>query len=92
MPVELHGSSTRLKTYRIEVAGKIDSSWSETLGGVEITSHKEKDEMLVTILTSGKIDQAALRGLLIRLWDLNLSLHSIQPVEPELRKTRKLRG
>ena len=92
MPNELHGSSTRLKTYRIELAGKIDSSWSETLGGVELTSRIEKNGMQVTIVTSGMIDQAALRGLLIRLWDLNLSLRSIRPVEPEKRKTRKSRG
>jgi len=59
---------------------------------VEIISHQEKNGVLVTILTSGMIDQAALRGLLIRLWDLNLSLRSIQSLEIEKRKTRKLRG
>jgi len=90
MPVELHSSHTRLITYRIEVDGKVDASWSESLGGVEITSREEKIGGLVTILTSGMIDQAALRGLLIRLWDLNLSLRSIQPLEPEKRETRKL--
>lgn len=92
MSNELHSSHTRLKTYRIEVDGKMDASWSETLGGVEITSRQEINGVLVTILTSGMIDQAALRGLLIRLWDLNLSLRSIQPVEPEKKITRKLRG
>jgi hypothetical protein len=92
MPVELHSSPTRLKAYRIEVDGIMDSSWSESLGGVGITTRQKENGVLVTILTSERIDQAALRGLLIRLWDLNLSLRSIQSLEIEQRETRKLRG
>jgi len=34
--------------------------------------------MQVTILSGEVVDQAALRGLLNRLWDLNLVLRSVQ--------------
>ena len=45
MPKELHSSSTRLKTYRIELAGKIDSSWSEIAWrrGINLAYRKKRD-------------------------------------------------
>ena len=56
--------------YQVVVAGKIDASWSEWFGGVRIDWQEEADGRCVTIL--GIIaDQAALRGLLNRMWDLD---------------------
>lgn len=86
MPLKLHNPHTHLQTYRIELDGKIDPSWSQSLGGVDITSRTDNNGVSVTFLTSGMIDQAALRGLLIRLWDLNLSLRSLQPLETKKSK------
>ena len=68
--------------YQITVEGKIDASWSDWLGGTQLVSQKEADGMQITTLSGTMIDQAALRGLLIQLWDLNLILRSVQQVDP----------
>jgi hypothetical protein len=68
--------------YRITVEGKIDPSWSEWLAGMELVTRKETDGISVTTLSGILIDQAALRGLLNRLWDLNLILRSIDQIHP----------
>lgn len=68
--------------YQITVEGKIDPSWADWLGGMQIGSRKEADDMTVTTLSGNIIDQTALRGIMNKLWDLNLALRSIQQVNP----------
>ncbi len=76
-------TSPRLaKSYQIIVEGKIDPSWSEWLGGMQATSQRSADGLLVTILTGSVRDQSALRGLLNRLWDLNLVLRLVKRIDP----------
>ena len=70
------------RTYLITVEGKIDASWSDWLGGMLLVSRKEADDMIVTTLSGVLTDQAALRGLLNRLWDLNLVVRGVQQVDP----------
>jgi hypothetical protein len=70
--------------YRITVEGKIDATWSEWLGGMRLVSQKEADCALITTLCGVLIDQAALRSLLNRIWDLNLVLRSVQEVDPAI--------
>ncbi len=74
--------SHQKKYYRIIVEGRIDPSWSEWLDDFQIDSKKEGGSMYLTIISGFVTDQAALRGLLNRLWDLNLVLRSIQQVGP----------
>jgi hypothetical protein len=69
--------------YQILVEGKIPASWSDWFGGLQVHSRKEAEDMQLTTLSGLVADQAALRGILIRLWDLNLTLRSIQQVDPE---------
>lgn len=77
------GSLFRMKRhYQITVEGKIDPSWSEWLDDLELVSRKEPNGMYLTTLSGVVTDQAALRGLMNRLWDLNLVLYSIQPADP----------
>jgi hypothetical protein len=64
--------------YQIKVQGKLDDCWSEWFSGLTITVEGESPP--VTTLT-GDIDQAALRGILTKIWDLNLALVSVNPVE-----------
>ena len=68
--------------YRITIEGKIDPSWSDWMYGMEIYTRKEPDGIYVTTLCGTSIDQAGLRGLLNRLWDLNLVLRSIDEDDP----------
>jgi len=67
-------------TYQIKVPGHLDESWSEWAGGMTITVESEGDGPPVTILT-GTVDQAALQGLLRRLYSLGLPLISVICVE-----------
>ena len=72
--------------YQVTVEGKIDPSWSDWLGRMQLDSHTPTDGRQVTTLSGVLIDQAALRGLLNRLWDLNLVLRSVQYVDPTKKK------
>lgn len=67
-------------TYQIKVPGHLDESWSEWSGKMTITVESEDDSPPVTILT-GTVDQAALQGLLRRLYSLGLPLISVHCVE-----------
>jgi hypothetical protein len=68
--------------YRITVEGKIDATWSEWLGGMRIVLQKEVNCVQMTTLSGVLIDQAALRSLLNRIWDLNLVLCSVLVIDP----------
>ena len=82
MSIEMSQPSSMSRTYQITVEGKIDPSWSDWFAGMQLVSRKEADDMLVTTLSGILTDQAALRGLLNRLWDLNLVVRAVQQVEP----------
>ena len=63
--------------YQIKVQGKLDESWSSWFNSMAITFEGD-----TTTLTGAVIDQAALRGILSKLWDLNLALISVNQIEP----------
>jgi hypothetical protein len=67
-------------TYEIKVPGHLDESWSDWAGGMTIMVESEGDSPPVTTLT-GVLDQAALQGLLRRLYGLGLPLISVICVE-----------
>jgi hypothetical protein len=69
-------------TYQIKVPGHLDESWSEWAGGMTITLEGGDDDPPVTTLTGVVADQAALQGLLRRLYSLGLPLISVSWVEP----------
>jgi hypothetical protein len=70
----------RPATYQIKVPGELDESWSDWAGGMTITVEREGDGPPITTLT-GTVDQAALQGLLRRLYSLGLPLISVSLVE-----------
>ena len=66
-----------LVTYRITIKGRLDAHWAEWFSDYV-------DDIMVpelgparTVLTVRVPDQAALRGILNRIWDLNLILLSV---------------
>ena len=73
-------SLDRPVTYQIKVPGELGESWSDWAGGMTITVESEGDGPPVTTLT-GTVDQAALQGLLRRLYSLGLPLISVNCVE-----------
>ena len=70
----------RPETYEIKVPGELNESWSDWVEGMTITVESEGDGPPVTTLT-GTFDQAALQGLLRRLYSLGLPLISVHYVE-----------
>ena len=63
--------------YRIKLKGILDPKWSDWFGQMAISIEGGE-----TILTGPVADQAALHGLLIRIRDLNLTLLSVERIEP----------
>lgn len=63
--------------YRIVVYGALHESWSEWLGKVDYERNEQGVDSCHTVLLSEVPDQAALRGLLNQIWDLNLILISL---------------
>lgn len=81
-------SDQEAHAYQIRIQGRLDPRWSGWFNGLAIKL--ESEEPLITSLTGSIVDQASLRGILTRLWNLNLSLisvvrledSSLQPVNP----------
>ena len=70
-------SLDRPAPYEIKVPGQLDQSWADWIGGLTIRVESEGEGPPITIL-SGEIDQAALQGLLRRLYSLGLPLISVR--------------
>lgn len=66
--------------YQIKVPGIPDESWSEWAYSMTISVEDEESGSPITSLT-GIIDQAALQGLLRRLYSLGLPLISVRVAE-----------
>ncbi len=66
----------RPATYQIQVPGLLGESWSDWVDGMTITVESEGDDPPITTMT-GALDQAALQGLLRRLYSLGLPLISV---------------
>ena len=66
----------RPATYQIIVLGHLDESWSDWAGGLTITVGSDEDGLPFSTLT-GKLDQAALLGMLRRLYSMGLPLISV---------------
>lgn len=74
------GTKTR-HIWEIKIEGVLDPQWAEWFNGMTITSKATEDGLLVTTLTGPTADQAALRGILCKLLDLNLTLISTRRIE-----------
>ena len=78
-------------TYRIKVSGYLDSSWSDRLGGMTITTKSQAEGPLVTTLYGELPDEAALAGVLSALYDLGYSLRSVKKVKPKAKEKQSVR-
>jgi hypothetical protein len=71
--------------YRIRVKGQLDPSWSEWLGGFTIQSQRDDN----TLLVGAVVDQAALQGILNKLFGMNLRLLSLKLVRGKKASSNK---
>lgn len=67
--------------YQIRVQGWVGERWADWFDGMTVTYEGTASDSPVTILAGPVADQAALRGLLTKVWDLNLTLVSVAQVE-----------
>jgi hypothetical protein len=63
-------------TYQIKVPGQLDESWSDWAEGMAVIVESDSEDQRVTTLI-GAFDQAALQGLLRRLYSMGLPLFSV---------------
>ena len=82
-----HSEPHRPIRYRIQVLGRLDEDWSNWLDEMTITYDSG-----VTTLTGPVADQAALRGILTRTWDLNLTLISAHRIGADDREKEEAEG
>lgn len=73
----VYSSHTRSDYFEIRIKGQLDDSWSDWLEGLEVKL-EDNGEMIL----AGHIkDQAALLGVLNKLYGLNLSLLSVMKTD-----------
>ncbi len=65
--------------YEIRVKGHLDQRWSTWFDGMTIT-HVENGE---TIISGSLSDQAALHSMLVKVYNLNLTLISVSRIETD---------
>ena len=74
---EEHNADER-RVYQIKLQGRLDDRWSDWFNGLMVVVEGENSPITTLI---GPTDQAGLRGILNKIWDLNLSLISVVPIE-----------
>ena len=70
--------------YQIKVQGKLNEQLSDWLSGLDICHNQASVEVQISTLTGPVADQAALRGILNKLWDLNLTLLAVAQLDNTL--------
>ncbi len=63
--------------YHITVEGRLDAGWAEWFDRMRVTTKETGAGVPTTTLTGPIADQSALRGILNKLWDLNLTVVSV---------------
>ena len=74
-----HGPQKAL--YQIKVQGYLETGWEEWLNGMSLSYEEDPLHSSVTVFTGPVLDQAALRGILNKLWNMNLTLLSLIRLE-----------
>lgn len=70
----------QLVTYQIKVPGHLETDWCDWAGEMTVSVSEENGGIPITTIT-GTIDQAALHGLLRRLYSMCLPLISVNCID-----------
>jgi hypothetical protein len=65
--------------YEIRIRGQLDSNWSDWFNGLEVTPQENGE----TVIGGTLPDQAALHGILTKIFNLRLVLLSVRRIEAE---------
>jgi hypothetical protein len=79
-PIKESPKLDRPARYEIKVPGRLEEHWSEWLEGMAVKVESGDRIPTITTLTGKVADQAALQGLLSRLYSMGLSLISVNLV------------
>ena len=85
-------SSRDREAYQIKVPGRLHERWSGWFHDMTIAVEKARDGSSVTTLTGAVPDQARLRGILSKLWDLNMKVVSVSHIELEEPRSHPQQG
>jgi hypothetical protein len=67
--------------YQITINGNLDPGWSTWLNWMDVSF---QDESRTTTLTGKVADQAELRGILNKIWDLNKAIISVYRLQDRI--------
>lgn len=70
--------SFQFSYYEIRVQGQLDSNWSDWFNGLEVTPQENGETLLIGPIQ----DQAALQGILTKIFNLHLVLLSVRRIDP----------
>ncbi len=70
-------------SYQIKVKGTLDEQWSDWFNDMTIEVESASDGTSITTLTGPVADQVKLRGIVSKIWDLNLTVISVNRIESE---------
>jgi hypothetical protein len=74
-----HKKLNHAQTYRIKLQGTLDPGSMDWFGDIIVIPQENGETVLV-----GRIrDQAALRGFLDQLWNLNLTVLAVERIKPQ---------
>lgn len=68
-------ATAQKRHYRIELHGQVDEAWMAAFDPIVVQRSDQVTELQI------QADQAALRGVLNRLWDLNLDILSVNEID-----------
>lgn len=69
--------------YRIRIKGELEVNWSDRLGGMKVDKQTQEDGSIVSILEGQLVDQAALFGVLVALYNMRLPLIAVECLDIE---------
>jgi hypothetical protein len=71
--------STQQNTYRIRVKETLDCHFDDWMGNLTLTPQENGETLIVGSFT----DQPALRGFLEQLWNLNITVITVERIDNE---------
>ncbi len=72
--------------YQIRLLGRLGEDWSDWFDGMAITTEVDPTDQPITVLTGPVTDQAALHGLLTKVYNLGLPLMAVYPLDYHLNR------
>jgi len=75
---------TSLEAYRINVKGCLDEGWSDRFSGMLIENHTSGTKTPIAVLQGKLLDQTQLLGVLNNLYEMYLSLISVELIKTDI--------